>query len=166
MSGEMIGFANIFVNMIQGGKIKINGGIRHYLEKQRLKLAKRWIAGNDGGMGRANKEEIPLENLEMVRDILAAMHHAAAEAVDAVKDNHRNIRIDGWFTLGQSLQQALAQVCKFAGPGAEVHQMDALDIYEPQHHERLASRKKTQRGDANKLKAAENKAHYNRRKKQ
>jgi hypothetical protein len=40
MPAEMIGFANIFVNMIQGGKIKINGGIRHYLEKHQLKLAK------------------------------------------------------------------------------------------------------------------------------
>jgi len=119
-----------------------------------------------GVMGRANKEEIPLEKLEMVRDILAAMHHAADEAVDAVKDNNRNIRIDGWFTLGQSLQQALAQVCKFAGPGAEIHQMDALDIYEPQHHERLLARKKTQRSDAKEIRAAENKADYNRRKKQ
>jgi len=117
-------------------------------------------------MGRANKEEIPLAKLEMVRDILAAMQHAADEAVESVKTNKRNIRMDGWFTLGQSLQQALAQVCKFAGPGAEVHEIDALAIYETQHHERLAGRKKTQRGDANKVKAAENQVEYNRRKKQ
>jgi hypothetical protein len=166
MSADMIGLANIFVNMIQGGKIKISGGIRQYVEKCGLKLAKRWIAGNDGGMGRANKEEIPLEKLQLLRHILGAMATAADDAVKQVETKERNVRMDGWFTLGQSLQQALAQVCKFAGPGAEVHEIDALAIYEAQHHERLASRKKTQRGDANKLKAAENKAEYNRRKKQ
>jgi hypothetical protein len=166
MSAEMIGFPNIFVNMIQGGKIKINGGIRHYLEKQRLKLAKRWIAGNDGGMGRANKEEIPLEKLQLLRDILGAMATAADDAVKQVETKERNVRMDGWFTLGQALQQALAQVCKFAGPGAEVHEIDALAIYEQHHRERLAARKSTQRDHGDGIKAAENKVDYNRRKKQ
>jgi len=166
MSAEMIGCPNIFVNIIRGINTEKNVAIDIYLGKSRLKLAKNWIAGNDGGMGRANKEEIPLEKLQLLRDILSAMATAADDAVKQVETKDRNVRMDGWFTLGQSLQQALAQVCKFAGPGAEVHEIDALAIYEAQHHERLASRKKTQRGDANKLKAAKNKAEYNRRKKQ
>jgi hypothetical protein len=129
-------------------------------------LQKTEVLAMIGGMGRANKEEIPLDKLEMVRDILAAMHHAADDAVESVKTNKRNIRMDGWFTLGQSLQQALAQVCKFAGPGAEVHEIDALAIYEQHHRERLAARKSTQRDHGDGIKAAENKVDYNRRKKQ
>ena len=120
-----------------------------------------------GGMGRSNREEIPLEKLEKAREIFAAMHAATADAVDACKAAKTDsIRIDGWFTLGQALDQTLAAVRKIAGPASRVHTLDAMDIYEPQHKARLAARKKNRATDGQKLNAAENQARYNRKKKQ
>lgn len=117
-------------------------------------------------MGRSNREEIPLDKLEKAREILAAMHAATAEAVDACKNaGTQSIRVDGWFTFGQALEQALAAVRKIAGPAAKVHQLEALDIYQPQHKARLAARKKNRAADAQKLNAAEKQAAYNRKKK-
>lgn len=118
-------------------------------------------------MGRSNREEIPLDKLEKAREILAAMHAATADAVDACKNaGTDSIRVDGWFTFGQALDSALAAVRKIAGPASKVHTLDAMDIYEPQHKARLAARKKNRANDDEQLNAAEAKAAYNRKKKQ
>lgn len=117
-------------------------------------------------MGRCNREEIPLEKLEKALEIIAAMHDATAEAVDLCKASKTDgIRMDGWFTLGQALKEALAAVRKYAGPVAKVHRLDAMDIYLPQHKARLAARKKNRATDEQKLNAAEKQAAYNRKKK-